>query len=92
MTCGVAEAFAGPNTRSPTVRACRPGWASSASPIATGSIWRRARQFAAGFLAEAGSDRPICLFCVEREPEACHRLLVAERLAGEGATVGHLLP
>jgi len=46
---------------------------------------------AAGFLAEAGTG-PICLFCVEREPEACHRSLVAEKLAGAGATVRHLVP
>ncbi len=46
---------------------------------------------AAGFLAEAGAG-PICLFCVEREPGACHRSLVAEQLAGAGATVRHLLP
>jgi uncharacterized protein (DUF488 family) len=46
---------------------------------------------AAGFLAEAGAG-PICLFCVEREPEACHRSLVGESLAGAGASVRHLLP
>jgi uncharacterized protein (DUF488 family) len=33
------------------------------------------------------------LFCVERDPEACHRSLVAERLAGEyGFAVVHLRP
>jgi uncharacterized protein (DUF488 family) len=33
------------------------------------------------------------LFCVERDPEACHRSLVAERLAAEhGLTVDHLRP
>jgi uncharacterized protein (DUF488 family) len=33
------------------------------------------------------------LFCVERDPEACHRSLVAERLAGEyGFAVAHLKP
>jgi uncharacterized protein (DUF488 family) len=48
---------------------------------------------AAGFLAEAEAGAgPICLFCVEREPEACHRSLVAEKLAGAGAPVRHLLP
>ena len=32
-------------------------------------------------------------FCVERDPEACHRSIVAERLANEhGVSVGHLLP
>jgi hypothetical protein len=33
------------------------------------------------------------LFCVERDPEACHRSLVAERLAADhGASVTHLRP
>ncbi len=33
------------------------------------------------------------LFCVERDPEACHRSLVAERLAADhGVTVTHLRP
>ena len=33
------------------------------------------------------------LFCVERDPEACHRSLVAERMAVEhGVTVIHLRP
>ena len=33
------------------------------------------------------------LLCVERDPEACHRLLVAERLAAEhGVSVTHLRP
>jgi uncharacterized protein (DUF488 family) len=33
------------------------------------------------------------LFCVERDPEACHRSLVAERIAAEhGLPVAHLRP
>jgi uncharacterized protein (DUF488 family) len=33
------------------------------------------------------------LLCVERDPEACHRSLVAERLAAEhGVSVAHLRP
>jgi uncharacterized protein (DUF488 family) len=33
------------------------------------------------------------LMCVERDPEACHRSLIAERLAGEHEVrVGHLRP
>jgi uncharacterized protein (DUF488 family) len=32
---------------------------------------------------------PAALFCVERDPEACHRSLVAERM---GAAVTHLRP
>jgi uncharacterized protein (DUF488 family) len=44
-------------------------------------------------LAELPDDRAAALFCVERDPEACHRSLVAERLAHEhGVSVAHLLP
>lgn len=33
------------------------------------------------------------LFCVERDPEACHRSIIADRLAAEhGVTVTHLRP
>jgi uncharacterized protein (DUF488 family) len=46
----------------------------------------------AGFLAELGIAGPICLFCVEEEPTACHRSLVAAHLARSGATVRHVLP
>ena len=36
---------------------------------------------------------PSALLCVEREPEACHRSLIAERLASEhGLPVDHLRP
>jgi uncharacterized protein (DUF488 family) len=36
---------------------------------------------------------PAVLLCVERVPEACHRSLIATRLADrEGLAVGHLLP
>jgi uncharacterized protein (DUF488 family) len=38
-------------------------------------------------------DGTAALFCVERDPEACHRFLVADRLAAEqGVTVRHLRP
>jgi uncharacterized protein (DUF488 family) len=38
-------------------------------------------------------DGAAALFCVERDPEACHRSLVAERLAAEhGIRAGHLRP
>jgi uncharacterized protein (DUF488 family) len=44
-------------------------------------------------VAELPADRASALLCVERDPEACHRSLVAERLAAEyGVTVLHLLP
>jgi hypothetical protein len=45
-----------------------------------------------GFLAELGAAEPICLFCVEQDAAACHRSLVAARLAQHGACVRHLLP
>jgi hypothetical protein len=33
------------------------------------------------------------LFCVERDPEACHRSLIAERLESElGFQIAHLRP
>lgn len=45
------------------------------------------------FLDDLGADaRVIALFCVEREPAACHRSLVAERLHHDlGLPVQHLL-
>jgi uncharacterized protein (DUF488 family) len=44
------------------------------------------------FLDEVGAEGPIGLSCVERDPAACHRILVAETLAESGASVKHLLP
>jgi uncharacterized protein (DUF488 family) len=46
------------------------------------------------FLAKVGEDaRCVALFCVEREPAACHRSLVAQRLKDElGLEVEHILP
>ena len=42
---------------------------------------------------ELRADGPAALLCVERDPEACHRSLIADRLAAEhGAAVEHLLP
>jgi uncharacterized protein (DUF488 family) len=36
---------------------------------------------------------PAALLCVERDPEACHRSLIAARMAGEhGVAVEHLRP
>lgn len=41
-------------------------------------------------LPQAGSS---ALFCVERDPEACHRSIIAERLAANhGVIVTHLRP
>jgi uncharacterized protein (DUF488 family) len=45
------------------------------------------------FVAELPSDAASALLCVERDPEACHRSLIAERLASEhGVSVLHLRP
>ena len=43
--------------------------------------------------AELPADGAAALFCVERDPEACHRSIVAQRLADEyGVLVSHLRP
>ncbi len=46
------------------------------------------------FIAGLGDRaRVVALFCVEGEPAACHRSLLAERLAGDlGASVRHIVP
>lgn len=46
------------------------------------------------FVAQLGAGaQVVALFCVEREPAACHRSLLAQRLRQElGTTVTHLLP
>ncbi|MGA8720466.1 MAG: DUF488 domain-containing protein [Solirubrobacteraceae bacterium] len=44
-------------------------------------------------VAELPPDGAGALFCVERDPEACHRSIIAERLATEhGVDVRHLRP
>ena len=44
-------------------------------------------------VAELPADGASALLCVERDPEACHRGLIAERLAAEhGLSVTHLRP
>jgi uncharacterized protein (DUF488 family) len=44
-------------------------------------------------VAELPADGASALLCVERDPEACHRGLIAERLAAEhGLSVIHLRP
>lgn len=44
-------------------------------------------------VAELPTDTASALLCVERVPEACHRSLIAERLAAEcGVSVLHLRP
>jgi uncharacterized protein (DUF488 family) len=48
----------------------------------------------AAFLADLGLDaRVVALFCVEREPAACHRSLLADQLTHDlGVRVTHLTP
>ena len=44
-------------------------------------------------VADLPSGGAAALFCVERDPEACHRSLIAERLASEhDVEVRHLAP
>jgi uncharacterized protein (DUF488 family) len=45
------------------------------------------------FLESLGTPESILLFCVERTPDACHRSLLAARLAQDlGADVEHITP
>jgi len=47
----------------------------------------------AAFVAELPTEVAAALLCVERDPEACHRSLIAERLAGEyELAITHLRP
>jgi uncharacterized protein (DUF488 family) len=47
----------------------------------------------APIVAEMPEDAASVLMCVERDPEACHRLLISERVAAEyGFPVTHLRP
>jgi uncharacterized protein (DUF488 family) len=44
-------------------------------------------------VASLPADGAAALLCVERDPQACHRSLIAERMASEhGVTVRHLKP
>jgi uncharacterized protein (DUF488 family) len=44
-------------------------------------------------VAAMPADAATALLCVERDPEACHRSLIADRLASEhGVSVQHLKP
>ena len=49
---------------------------------------------AGAFVEQLGTEaKVVALFCVEREPAACHRSLLAARLQQElGVDVAHLLP
>ena len=45
------------------------------------------------FATGLGEGNATALMCVERDPPACHRSLIADRLAAEhGARIEHLLP
>jgi uncharacterized protein (DUF488 family) len=47
----------------------------------------------AAFVAELPTDRATALLCVEADPEACHRSLLADRLAQRfGLATAHLRP
>ncbi len=47
----------------------------------------------AGLVGRLPSDRATALMCVERDPEACHRSLIAQRMEHElRVTVMHLRP
>ena len=47
----------------------------------------------APIVASMPADATTALLCVERDPEACHRSLIAERMATEhGVSVKHLKP
>jgi uncharacterized protein (DUF488 family) len=55
----------------------------------------RLRDFdSTAFIADLGEQaRVVALFCVEREPAACHRSLLADRLAQDlGVLIRHLVP
>ncbi|MET0958085.1 MAG: DUF488 domain-containing protein [Solirubrobacterales bacterium] len=46
-----------------------------------------------GFATGLGEENATALMCVERDPTACHRSLIAGRLAAEhGVRIEHLLP
>jgi uncharacterized protein (DUF488 family) len=47
----------------------------------------------APIVAEMPGDAASALFCVERDPQACHRSIVASRIGAEfGIPVSHILP
>jgi uncharacterized protein (DUF488 family) len=52
-----------------------------------------ARVDLAPIVAAMPADAASALFCVERDPEACHRSIVAERLGAEfGVPISHMVP
>lgn len=53
-----------------------------------------AQEDLAGLIELVRNGRKLCLLCFEREPEHCHRMMVAERVeaALTGVTLEHLHP
>lgn len=44
-----------------------------------------------GEACELALAEPVCLLCMERDPQRCHRLIVAERMAAQtGQAINHL--
>jgi hypothetical protein len=44
-----------------------------------------------GEAEQLAKEQSVCLLCLERDPEHCHRLIVAERMAKDtGQEVNHL--
>ena len=82
------------------VRGTQYAWANSqrlqASLAAAGIGYRHHRDLAPTtepIVSALPTVGEAALFCVERDPEACHRSLIAQRLAEQhGVTVGHLRP
>jgi uncharacterized protein (DUF488 family) len=57
-----------------------------------GAVLREPAAVAALIEIGESAERP-CLFCVERDPRACHRSIAASHLAGSrGIDVVHLMP
>lgn len=58
------------------------------------AAWARGDEFQAAFqrlLKAADARGPLAILCAEREPESCHRRLLADALVLAGRTVVHLV-
>jgi uncharacterized protein (DUF488 family) len=53
---------------------------------------REEAQAALTELEAVAGDRPVCLLCFERDPELCHRRILARRLGGSGFACVDLTP
>src|SRR6186997_37984 len=56
--------------------------ASSAFSVTTSK--RQKRCLNLGEALGLAAAKPVCLLCLERDPQQCHRLSVADRMAKEG--------